>query len=61
MKPAFDLTDRLESILSIDLPKGRQNGEERIIENPLPECQPHAVLEAVGLILGRIEFELHAL
>lgn len=30
------------------------------LENLDSERQPHAVLEAVGLVLGRVELELHA-
>ena len=34
---------------------------ERITENPHTECKLKPMLEAVGLVLGRIELELHCL
>lgn len=58
---AFDHADRLVSILSIDRTKRRQDLVARVSENPHPEAQSQTVLEPVGFIFGRIEFELHPL
>jgi hypothetical protein len=60
IKLEIDKPHRLVSVLAILLSEGWQDTMERIVKNPNPERKAQTVLEPVGLILGRVEFELHA-
>jgi hypothetical protein len=60
MKLAVDHPCSFVSIFAVLLSKGWENTMIGIVEHPLAELQPQPVFKAVGLVLGRVELELHA-
>ena len=58
-KLAVNQTDCLEPFLLVANPNSFNNHLVKVIEHPNSKRQAHAVLEAIGLILGWIELELH--
>src|SRR3546814_9956549 len=60
IKFALDETDRLVSLLAVDFPMGGESHMGRIAEYFEAERQFQAMLEPIGLVFGRIIFEIHA-
>lgn len=52
--------DRLVSLFRVFIAKRRQNHVIFSLENLDSELQSQSVLEAICLVLGRVELELHA-
>lgn len=57
---ALDESDRLVSLLAVDFAVGGEYHMGWVVEYPEAERQFQTMFEPIGLVLGRIIFEVHA-